>query len=96
MTAVDLWTIVQHSGYGYAGKEGFSRAVEIRSVRTVTEKKTVEAAGGVLFASYAVATAFEDTENFFSTNTGLYPHAQGTFSKKEIDGLRIYIPKAAE
>lgn len=91
MANVDLWTVVQHSGYGYAGKEGFARAVETRSVRTLTEKRLVESAGGLLFGTYVEASNFADNANY-PEDAGLYPRVRGSFSEKKVDGLRVYIP----
>lgn len=92
MTAVDLWTLVQHSGYGYAGKDGFRHAVEVRAVRLKGEKELVEKAGGLLFGSHREANDFEENANYPEGAQGIYPQAKGTFSSKEIDGLRIYVP----
>jgi hypothetical protein len=85
------WTLVQHSGYGYGGDPGFARGLEIRQVETRAERARVEKAGGVIFDTYVEASKAED-EWPYVDNGGLYPHAQGTFSDKTIDGLRIYVP----
>jgi len=92
MTTVNLWTIVQHSGYGYAGKDGFRHAVETRAVRTLGEKERVEKAGGLLFASYREADAFSEAANYPEGAESFYTAAKGTFSDKEIDELKIYLP----
>ena len=92
MTTVNLWTIGQHSGYGYAGKDGFRHAVEVRAVRNLGEKERVEKAGGLLFDSYSEADAFTWTANYPEGTQGIYPAAKGTFSDKEIDELKIYLP----
>lgn len=104
-THSEKWTLVQHSGAGYAGKPAFAKAVETRSVgykddgNPMTEKQyrsecaRITAAGGVLFDSYVEASDAEDTVNGVREDS---PHgflnAQGTFSDQEVDGLRIYCP----
>ena len=89
----EKWTLVQHSGYGYGEKEGFRRGVEIRSLSTVGEVRIVQKAGGVVFDSYDDAMEAEESENYPPGTVGMYPNAQGQFSDKIIDDLRIYIPK---
>lgn len=86
------YTMVQHSGYGYAKKPGFEHGVEVRMITTVAEVRKVEKAGGILFDSGAEAYAFEESASFPEGHEGLYPKAAGTFSSEKIDGLAIYIP----
>ncbi len=89
---IDKWTVVQHSGYGYAGKEAFEHATETRKIESKTALKLVELAGGEVFDSYLAAENFADLVNYPAGYEGLAPNAQGTFSTKKIDGLAIYIP----
>ena len=97
MTAVsNKWTVVQHSGYGYAQKPGFKQAVETRALSTVGEVRRVERSGGVVFDSYLLAEEFAEKANFPADYKGLYPKARGTFSSQMIDGLRIYQPVRTE
>lgn len=98
MTKIDKWTVVQHSGFGYAQKPGFEKAVEVRNLTTVGEMRKVEKAGGVVFDNYREADDFCDSENFPEGVPGvpLYPSVRGTFSFTEIDGLRIYVPRKAD
>jgi len=89
----EQWTIVQHSAYGYKGNPQFKQGLETRKVNTNAEVNRVGAAGGVIFPSYREA---EDTAmNWMyppGHSGGIIPDAKGTFSDKEIDGLKIYIP----
>jgi len=89
------WTLVQHSGYGYAGKPGFMQALEVRSLSSRAERNRVERVGGVVFEDYGEARDAEETLNYphpFKTPADIYPRFQGTFSEKMVDGLRIAIP----
>jgi hypothetical protein len=90
--ATRKWTIVQHSGYGYAGKPGFERAVETRQVPTLAEQKKVEKVGGILFESYSQAEAFAEKANHPKGHTDIYPGVQGSFAATSVDELRVYIP----
>jgi hypothetical protein len=89
---LDKWTIVQHSGYGYNLDPVFARAVETRSVSTKAEENRVLKVGGILFDSYTEASDFEDDVNGVSGDRP-FLKVEGTFSDKDIDGLKIYIPK---
>jgi|tagenome__1003787_1003787.scaffolds.fasta_scaffold20677639_2 hypothetical protein len=88
------WTLVQHSAYGYAEKPGWEKAVETRQITTDAELKRVKSAGGFVFASYNEADDQEYKSNYpkGAGETLTYPEVLGTFSDKELDGLRIYIP----
>ena len=93
------WTLVQHSAYGYQEKPGWDKAVETRMITTDAELKRVESVGGMVFDSYSEADNQEYKSNYpdgveipgqpFQLT---YPEVKGTFSDKELDGLRIYIP----
>ncbi len=82
------YTLVQHSGYGYAGKEGFKQGLEIRSVHTKKDESIVRKAGGVLFDSYRLIDQLSDR---LTESTSLYPNYRGTFSDVKLDDLRIAI-----
>lgn len=89
------WTLVQHSGYGYAEKPGFMQALEIRSLANRAERNLVERVGGVVFEDYGSARDAEEALNYpheFKTPADIYPRFEGTFSPKMIDGLRIALP----
>lgn len=88
------YTLVQHSGYGYADKPGFKRGVESRGIDTAKERDLVKRVGGILVDTHSEVDALEEQVNF-PPGTGIYPNAQGTFSDKKVDGLRIYIPVTA-
>lgn len=85
-------TIVQHSGFGYGANPQFEAGVETRILHTKKEENLVTKVGGLLFDSYAKAEDFCEEAMYGSGNDGLIPEVKGTFSDKEIDGLRIYIP----
>lgn len=85
-------TIVQHSGFGYAGKPGFEFGLETRILHTKAELAIVRKADGLVFNNYNEAEDFCEEAMYPSDNPGLVPTAKGTFSDKEIDGLRIYVP----
>jgi len=87
-----LYTLVQHSGFGYAGKPGFKQAVEMRMLTRKGQIEKVRKAGGMLFDSYAAASDAADTENYPEEVQGLYPRARGTFARFVVDGLHVYIP----
>lgn len=89
--ATPMYTIVQHSGYGYGQKPAFEHGLETRSVTTLTEQKAVQRAGGILLSNRE-AEEFADKEMYPESVDGLVPQAPGTFSDKCVDGLCIYIP----
>lgn len=90
---IDLWTIVQHSGYGYANKPGFERGLETRHITTATERNTVKKAGGLLLDSYVEAEALAMEQMYPEDGSGgLYPLAGGSFSTVQIDSLAIWLP----
>jgi hypothetical protein len=84
-------TLVQHSGCGYGGKQGFSRAVEIRQL-SEKEEAAVLKAGGIVIPDRAMATELEHHVNYPPEVTGMYPRCRGTFSTKKVDQLKIYVP----
>lgn len=86
------WTIVRHSAYGYQGGPQFKRAVETRGILLAGEARIVQKAGGVLFSTYREAEEFAFSASYPEGNSGIIPAAGGTFSDKEIDGLRVYVP----
>jgi hypothetical protein len=90
----EKWTLVQHSGFGYAEKPGWEKAVETRQITTEVELKRVESVGGYVFDSYSDADDQEYKSNYpdGAGDTLTYPAVRGTFSHKELDGLKIYIP----
>lgn len=98
----EKWTLVQHSGAGYAGKPAFAQAVETRHIgnkddgNPMTAKqfekeiKRITDAGGLLFDSYGEASDAEDKIN--GIYGGDFLNAKGTFSHEMVDGLYIYQP----
>lgn len=93
---MDKWTLVQHSGFGYANNPEFQQAVETRSLSNAREIKRVNDAGGMVFDSYSDASDREFEENYPPEVQGLVPKCRGLFSEKKIDELRVYIPVKEE
>lgn len=94
-----MHTIVQHSGAGYAGKEGFAKGLETRWINGKRELNRVLKAGGLVFGDdlnsrdgYKEAEEFAEKAMYPEGHNSIYPNAQGTFSDLEIDELKIYIP----
>jgi hypothetical protein len=92
----ELWTVVQHSGYGYAEDPQFRKGLETRQITTLTEKKSVIKAGGLLFGNYADAEQYCMEEMYPDDYGGIIPVAPGIFSAIAIDQLLVYIPKDKE
>lgn len=88
------YTLVQHSGYGVAGKPEFSRAVEEASVSDSKRLAAkIERAGGVLFASGEEAQRYAFEFNYPPGVEGLVPRVRGGFhAEVEVGGLRLYLP----
>lgn len=87
----DQYTIVQHSGYGYAGDHTFRNATETRKVSDAQAKKVLEV-GGRVFPDYVSAEDACENYNYPVGVEGLVPRVTGTFAPLNIDGLSIYIP----
>ena len=90
----ERWTLVQHSAYGYQAKPGWDKAVETRQITTTEELARVQSVHGYVFETYDAADDQEMKSNYpkGTTDTLTYPECLGTFSHKEIDGLKIYMP----
>ena len=86
------WTIVQHSAYGYNDDEDFKAGLEVRSITKKSEFDRVQKVGGILFEDYTEADNYMMGQMYPPDIKGLIPHAAGSFSDQEIDGLRIYRP----
>lgn len=89
------YTIVQHSGFGYAGNRQFIGGLETRSVLNKAPARRVNEAMGLLFDDYGEAEDYCEWAMYTLLNiTGLIPMADrcGSFTNKQIDGLRIYVP----
>src|SRR5688572_26436584 len=86
------YTLVQHSGYGYAGKYEFEFGLETRHLSRLADRNMVERVGGCVYADYLEA---EDAafNLMYGDVKGMIPKFKGTFSEKCIDGLRIAIPR---
>lgn len=86
-------TLVQHSGYGYAGKPSFRRGIEICYVHKAAELKRIQRVGGFLFEQGAIkAEDFEDTVGYPPGVKSMAPQCRGTFSTSKIgSGLLCFI-----
>lgn len=91
MSKTMLWAVVQHSGFGYKNDPGFKKGLELRNV-TAKDAERIKAAGGVVFDTYTEADEYAFVEMYPEGASGLYPQARGAFSKRVVDGLRIYLP----
>jgi hypothetical protein len=88
-----MYTLVQHSGYGAAGKADFARAVEEAPVSTKAEADRVRRAGGLLFTGYSEASRYSHEINYPPGVHGIVPRAKGTFHPRvRVGGLRLYVP----
>lgn len=85
------YTLVQHSGFGYAEKPGFEKGLEIRTLNRLSERNLVQRVGGVIYENYHDARDAEEELMYPEGYGGIYPSFQGAFSDKMIDGLRIAI-----
>ena len=90
------WTVVQHSGFAYAGNQEFITGLEEASLNTDAEVNRVKQAGGIVFDNYSMAMDYAEKESYPEEYGGLLPLAPGTFSRSQIDGRRIYIPRGEE
>lgn len=89
------YTIVQHSGFGYAGKPQFAKGVEAIKLTGSRERRAVEAAGGLLFETYEAAEDYVQKISYPEGYTGIIPLAPGQFSAVKIQGLAVYVPVPA-
>ncbi len=87
------FTLVRHSGYAVGGNSDFEDAVEAREV-TPHESYLVRSAGGMLFATLALAEAAAQLANFPTGAGHGVPRAAGYFSSLRMAGAEIYIPRA--
>ena len=89
------YTLVQHSGYGYAGDPGFKQGLESRSL-TAADKRRVEKVGGFIFDDYMSAEDAAFKLMYPDPGFYMYPRFKGTFADAVIDGLRIAIPERVD
>ena len=87
----ELYTLVQHSAYGYKGDPQFEKGVETRPLNTASVIGTVVKAGGVAL-SYEDASDLAHQEMYHKDNPSLMPDARGKYLRHQIDGLHVYIP----
>lgn len=89
---INLHTVVQHSGHGYANKPEFRQGLEPRNVSTAANRDKVKKVGGLLFRTYIDADDYAFHE-MYDGHDSLDPQAPGEFAREGVDDLRIYIPK---
>jgi len=87
-----LWTVVQHSAYGYKRDYQFKHGLESHLLELESQAVRVRSAGGLLFDDYIAAEDYCMDEMYPKGHDGLTPVALGDFSKKAFDGLRLYLP----
>lgn len=88
-----MYTLVQHSGFGVAGKPAFAQAVEEAYVKSPKAVGKIREAGGLVFLSYGEASKYAHEINYPPEVGGLTPAARGTFhSRIKVGGLRLYLP----
>jgi len=87
------YTLVQHSGFAYAGKLDFAKAVEEAYVDSLKLVEKIREAGGLLFISYGEATKYAHEINYPPDVVGLTPRAQGRFHPRlKVRERRLYLP----
>jgi hypothetical protein len=84
-----LYTLVQHSGFGFGQKEWFARAVEPTVIPDKRTENKVRKLGGFV-GDYAEAAEAEETINGV-TGDRPFLQAAGTFAAYEVGGLRLYV-----
>jgi hypothetical protein len=95
MSEEELWTLVQHSGFGYSGNPQFRRGLQAARVKSNRDRKSVEQAGGMFFTDYMAAENYGQKVSYPTGYTGMIPLAPGQFSPMKLDGLAIYVPVPA-
>ena len=79
-----LWTLVQHSGFGYAGRKEMQDFVEPRLIMSQKELDKVNKAKGFVTTNLE---ELEEAEIKFGFDV------KGDFARSKIDGLKILIKK---
>lgn len=86
------YTLVQHSGYGYGGKETFKKAVEVMHLDGPRDVALVSKYGGLIYNTYAEARRAEEYLNGIDGKRP-FLSVPGTFlAPVKIDGLALYVP----
>lgn len=86
------YTLVQHSGFADGGNPAFERGLEPAALMLKKTFDQVRRAGGLTFGVYADAADAALNHSYPTGTEGLIPQAPGSFSDKEVDGRRVYIP----
>lgn len=94
--AKPMWTVVQHSAYGYKHDYQFQHGLESQQLERESELALVRKEGGQLFEDYMEAEDYCMDEMYPKEQEALTPRAPGTFSRKCLDGLAIYRPRREE
>lgn len=87
-----VYTIVQHSAYGYGHDRQFAKGLETRKVDK-NQVALILRNGGLVFPSYQAAEKYAEQEMYPPGTEGLIPCAPGTFFDFYVDDLPVYIPK---
>ena len=90
--AIVLYTLVQHTGFALGDNPQFKQAVEEHLITDPKAVVRVQKAGGLLFHHYPHRESH--AINYPPEVKGLIPNARGKFSRKTVNGLRIYIPES--
>jgi hypothetical protein len=95
---IDKYTLVRHSGFGYASDPQFKQAVETRHLSTKAQFAKVRKQGGIIIEGYLGAENIAYNINYPKRDAqqGIIPAARGTFARTKIDGLHIYIPHLSD
>ena len=85
------YILVQHSGYGYAEDPSFQRAVQHQLILGEKKIEEMRESGVPIYDTYSAASSAEEAVNYPPSVKGLVPRCNPAgFSRKKIDGLRIY------
>src|SRR5262245_22723640 len=88
----EIYTLLQHSVFGYAQNPQFEQAVEMRLLNRKDQLAKIEKLGGLIFDSYAEADDAVDAVNYPHGVRRPIPNARGTFANMKVDGLKLYLP----
>lgn len=90
------YTLVQHSGYTFGGKEGFANGVEEGSITSPVDEQRVRNCGGLVFDSYTKCAERCEEENYPDGAKGLYPQVKGRFARVKLNSQPVYIPPTVQ
>lgn len=90
------YVLVQHSAYGYNSRSDFKGGLEVRSVTDKCLTKLADV-GMPVYDTYGAADAAGYSFMYPPGVEGCLPVADrvGSFHRKKVDGLRLFVPNAA-